>query len=70
MTDDALGRYPPAKAAAAEERRQRMKLMQDLLSLPTRELFIGALRLQGIAEGSGEWQAALAAWNDSQRQRD
>jgi hypothetical protein len=69
MADDALGRYPPAKAVAAEERRQRIKLMRDLLSLPTRELFIGALRLQGIAEGSGEWQAALAAWNDSQRQR-
>ena len=70
MTDDVLGRYPPAKAAAAEERRRRMKLMQDLLSLPTRVLFIGALRLQGIAEGSAEWQAALAAWNDFQRQHD
>jgi hypothetical protein len=70
MTDDALGCYPPAKAAAAEERRRRIKLMQELLSLPTRELFIGALRLQGIAEGSAEWQAALAAWSDFQRQRD
>lgn len=69
MTDE-LGWHPPAKTAAAEEQRRKEKLMRDLLSLPTRELFIGALRLQGIAEGSVDWQAALAAWRESQRQRD
>lgn len=68
MTDE-LGWRPPAKTAAIEEQGRKEKLMRDLLNLPTRELFIGALRLQGIAEGSVEWQAALAAWAESQRQR-
>jgi hypothetical protein len=63
-----LGWRPPAKTAAIKERRKKLKLMGDLLNLPTRELFIGALRLQGIAEGSAEWQAALAAWTEFQRQ--
>jgi hypothetical protein len=68
MTDE-LGWRPPAKTAAADEQRRKEKLMRELLNLPTRELFIGALRLQGIAEGSVEWQAALAAWRDFQSQR-
>ena len=68
MTDE-LGWHPPAKASAIEEQKRKEKLMRDLLNLPTRELFIGALRLQGIAEGSEAWRAALAAWTEYQQKR-
>lgn len=68
MTDE-LGWRPPAKTAAIEEQRRKEKLMRGLLNLPTQELFIGALRLQGIAEGSVEWLAALSAWREFQSRR-
>jgi hypothetical protein len=36
--------------------------------LESEELFIGALRLLGIAEGSREWRDALDAWRAYQKQ--
>lgn len=67
--DDSLGYYPPAKKAARQEQQAKLKLMRELLSLSTEELFEGALRLQGIKEGSDEWKTALSAWREYQARR-
>jgi hypothetical protein len=68
MTDEP-GWKPPAKVSAAEERRAERKLIRDLLALPAEDLFTGALRLLGIAEGSRAWHDALEARRASQRPR-
>lgn len=68
MTDE-LGWKPPAKEAAAEERRKERQIIRELLELPTEELFIGALRVLGIEDGSPAWHDALYAWRDYQRRR-
>ena len=68
MTDES-GWKPPAKEAAAEERRAERKLIRDLLKLPNEDLFIGALRLLGIADGSRASRDALEAWRAYQKQR-
>lgn len=65
--DDSLGYDPPAKQYAREEARRKGKLMADLLALPTLELFEGALRLQGIEEGSEPWNASVNAWREHHR---
>lgn len=68
MTDE-LGWKPPAKEAAAEERRKERQIIRELLTLPDEELFIGALRVLGIADDSPAWHDALEAWRTYQRQR-
>jgi hypothetical protein len=67
MTDE-LGWKPPAKQAAAEERRKERQIIRDLLKLPTEELFIGALRVLGIEDDSPAWHDALDAWRVFQSQ--
>lgn len=68
MTDE-LGWKPPAKEAAAEEGREERQLIRDLLKLTTEDMFIGALRLLGIADGSRAARDALEAWRAYQKQR-
>lgn len=60
---DVHGRYPPAKAAAAEERRRQMHTVLQMLHLPW-DLFIEALGLLGITEGMREWDLAVTAWRE------
>jgi len=49
---DQRGWKPAAKQAAVEERRKHRDLVRQPLRLETEELFIGALRLAGLTEGS------------------
>lgn len=67
MTDE-RGWKPPAKEAAAEERRRKNRTVLQVLNLPTEEMFIGALRVMGLMEGSPEWIDALNAWREYQRE--
>ncbi len=60
---DAHGKYPPAKDAAAEERRRQMKTVLQLLHLPL-HLFLDGLRLMGLIEGSPEWELAVTTWHE------
>ena len=69
MTTDARGLDPPAKVDAREERKRQRELVEALVRLENEELFIGALRLQGVAENSPSWNAALAAWRAAQAKR-
>lgn len=69
MTTDARGIDPPAKKDAREERKRQRELVEALIQLENEELFIGALRLQGVAEDSPSWNAALAAWRAAQAER-
>ncbi|MFZ0415425.1 MAG: hypothetical protein WBE20_10660 [Candidatus Acidiferrales bacterium] len=45
------------------------ELIRELLTLPTEELFVGALRVLGIADGSRAWHDAVEAWRAYHRQR-
>ena len=60
---DSHGKYPPAKEAAAEERRRQMKTVLQLLHLPW-HLFIEGLRLMGLTKGTLEWDRAVTAWRE------
>jgi hypothetical protein len=66
---DDLGWYPPAKEAAAEERRRKWELVRQVLNLETEELVTGALLVMGMAKDSAEWNDALNAWRQHQRER-
>ncbi|MGC2254164.1 MAG: hypothetical protein WA563_06465 [Candidatus Acidiferrales bacterium] len=69
MVTDARGVDPPAKEDAREERKRQRKLVETLVQLENEELLTGALRLQGVAENSPSWNAALAAWRAARAER-
>jgi hypothetical protein len=68
MTDDSRGWNPPAKEAAAEERKRQNGLIKQLLCLETEGLFTSALNVLGPMS-EPEKNAALDAYRTFQKER-
>jgi hypothetical protein len=64
MTGETRRGRRPVDLETIRRKRERDSLLRKLLTLATEEEFLEAMRVYGLADGSDEMAAALAAWRE------